>query len=51
MAPELIEGEQGVFDLAVDGQVVFSKQKAGSFISTPEMVELVAASQGAGEVS
>ncbi|MFC1799763.1 Rdx family protein [Candidatus Eisenbacteria bacterium] len=42
-APELIEGEHGVFDLTVDGRVVFSRKKAGSFISTPDLVELVAA--------
>jgi hypothetical protein len=41
--PELIEGEHGVFDVAVDGRVVFSRQKAGSFIPTPDMVELVRA--------
>ena len=39
----MIEGEHGIFDIAVDGHVIFSKDKAGSFISTPEMVDLVAA--------
>jgi predicted Rdx family selenoprotein len=39
----LIAGEDGIFDVAVDGDVVFSKQKRGGFISTPEIVELVKA--------
>ena len=39
--PELVEGDDGVFDVAVDGQVVFSKQEAGAFIATPDVVELV----------
>jgi hypothetical protein len=33
----------------VDGRVVFSRQKSGAFISTPEMVELVAAQSVTGE--
>jgi selenoprotein W-related protein len=37
----LVEGDDGIFDVAVDGQVVFSKQKHGDFIATPEIVELV----------
>ena len=39
----MIEGDHGVFDVIVDGHVVFSKKKAGSFVSTPDMVECVAA--------
>jgi|GEM_PF-4403949 len=38
---ELIEGDDGIFDVAVDGDVVFSKQERGEFISTSEIVELV----------
>jgi len=45
----LIEGDHGVFDITVDGHVVFSKQKAGSFIPTPDMVERIAAYRSAGE--
>jgi selT/selW/selH-like putative selenoprotein len=40
---DLIEGEHGVFEVAVDGKTVFSKSETGSFISTPAMVERVAA--------
>lgn len=39
--PELIEGDDGVFDVAVDGDVVFSKQVSGAFIATTEVVALV----------
>jgi hypothetical protein len=39
--PELIEGDDGVFDVAVDGEVVFSKQEAGDFIATGDIVALV----------
>jgi selT/selW/selH-like putative selenoprotein len=38
---DLVEGDDGVFDVAVDGDVVFSKKKHGGFISTPEIVEIV----------
>jgi hypothetical protein len=41
LSPELIEGDDGVFDIAVDGDVVFSKQASGDFIPTQEMVALV----------
>jgi hypothetical protein len=30
-----------VFDVAVDGHVVFSKKKVGAFLPTPDVVELV----------
>lgn len=39
----LIAGEDGIFDVAVDGDIVFSKQERGEFISTPEILELVKA--------
>ena len=44
--PELIEGDHGVFDVAVNDDVVFSKQDAGDFIATPDIVELVRARTG-----
>ena len=40
---DLIEGDDGIFDVAVDGVLVFSKQAHGEFIGTAEMVELVKA--------
>jgi hypothetical protein len=42
----LVEGDHGVFDVAVDGDIVFSKQQEGSFISTPEMLGRVTARAG-----
>jgi predicted Rdx family selenoprotein len=39
---ELIEGYEGVFDVALDGKTVFSKKRQGGFIGTPEIVRLVA---------
>ena len=36
--PELIEGSRGVFDVAADGRVVFSKHSSGRF---PEHAEIV----------
>jgi len=38
---ELIEAEDGVFDVAVNGEVVYSKRDEGDFPSDPEIVELV----------
>jgi hypothetical protein len=43
LEPELVEGDHGVFEVAVGGKVVFSKQQAGQFIPVPDMVELVKA--------
>jgi predicted Rdx family selenoprotein len=37
----LVEGGDGVFDVVLDGTVVFSKKERGGFIGTPEIVELV----------
>ena len=38
---ELVEGDDGVFEVAVDGKTVFSKKEHGDFIATPEIVGLV----------
>ena len=38
---ELVSGEDGVFDVAVDGKTVFSKQEHGGFVGTHEIVKLV----------
>ena len=43
---ELVGGDGGIFDVAVDGRVVFSKEKSGDFIEAPEAVELIRASVG-----
>ena len=41
--PELVKGDRGVFDVTVDGTLVFSKHKAGRF---PEEAALVASIRG-----
>ena len=43
LKPELVDGADGIFDVAVDGKVVFSKQETGEFIEAPEIVELIRA--------
>jgi len=37
-SPELIPGRGGVFDVRVDGKVIFSKKATGRF---PEIVEIL----------
>lgn len=44
--PELVEGDDGIFDVAVDGDLVYSKQESGDFMATPEIVKLVGARTG-----
>lgn len=46
---DLIEGDDGIFDVAVDGDLVFSKQECGEFVGTQEIVELVRECVQAGE--
>jgi selT/selW/selH-like putative selenoprotein len=36
---DLIEGEKGIFDVAVDGELVFSKHAAGRFPEEKEIVD------------
>jgi len=36
--PELIEGDGGVFDVAIDGELVFSKHAEGRFPSHEEIL-------------
>jgi selenoprotein W-related protein len=38
---ELIKGKNGVFDVVVDGGLVFSKQKAGRFPETDEILKML----------
>jgi len=40
VAPELIRGDGGVFDVVVDGELIFSKHDEGRF---PEEDEILAA--------
>ena len=37
----LIRGTDGIFDVAVDGEVVFSKHEAGRFPSHDEIIKLL----------
>jgi selT/selW/selH-like putative selenoprotein len=39
---ELIEGSNGVFEVTVDGSLVFSKRQLGRFPETGEIVEVIA---------
>jgi selenoprotein W-related protein len=39
--PELIEGSGGVFEVTLDGQLVFSKKVAGRFPEGAEIIEAV----------
>jgi selT/selW/selH-like putative selenoprotein len=45
ITPRLIEGRGGIFDVAIDGRVVFSKRSVGRF-PTPD--EIVGAMRAAG---
>lgn len=50
---ELIEGEDGIFDVAVDDEVVYSRDRTGKFPSDSEIAALVRkrAGRGAGGAS
>ena len=39
---ELLEGSNGIFDIAIDGQVVFSKQSEQRFPEHEEIIERIA---------
>jgi selT/selW/selH-like putative selenoprotein len=41
--PVLVRGERGVFDVTVDGKVIFSKHAAGRFPSESEIVDAIRA--------
>jgi len=38
---ELIKGKNGVFDVVVDGDIVFSKHKAGRFPQNDEILGML----------
>ncbi|NNM27122.1 MAG: hypothetical protein HKO59_14255 [Phycisphaerales bacterium] len=40
---ELIKGEKGIFDVAVDGDVIFSKHHTGRFPTDEEIVSILEA--------
>ena len=39
--PEIVKGAGGVFDVEVDGRLVFSKRQAGRFPEDDEIVRLL----------
>jgi selenoprotein W-related protein len=39
LEPELIKGANGVFDVAVDGKLVYSKDQTGRFPDESEVIE------------
>jgi selT/selW/selH-like putative selenoprotein len=43
---EVVEGPHGSFDVAVDGEVVYSRAKTGELPSSKEVVALVRAREG-----
>jgi selT/selW/selH-like putative selenoprotein len=43
ISPELIKGEKGIFDVRVDGDLVFSKRSAGRFPKPGEVPGIIAA--------
>ncbi|MDE3262311.1 MAG: Rdx family protein [Acidobacteriota bacterium] len=41
MEPELIEGGKGIFDVAVDGDLVYSKYDTGRFPENDEILDKI----------
>jgi selenoprotein W-related protein len=46
--PELIKGGGGVFDVKLDGELIFSKKQAGRFPAPGEVEKSIAARTRAG---
>ena len=40
-SPELIPGRRGIFDVCVDGKVIFSKKATGRFPEIDEILDLL----------
>jgi selT/selW/selH-like putative selenoprotein len=38
VAPELVKGDDGIFDVRVDGALIFSKKKTGRFPTEQEVL-------------
>ncbi len=41
MDPELIRGDNGIFDVAVDGRLLYSKHQTGCFPTDDEICDLL----------
>jgi selenoprotein W-related protein len=39
--PQLVKGDDGVFDVVADGRLVFSKHQAGRFPGEDEVLEVL----------
>jgi selenoprotein W-related protein len=39
--PELIRGDRGIFDIAVDGKLIFSKHSTGQFPDEAEIIRTI----------
>ena len=39
MKPELIKGRAGIFDVVVDGELIYSKHETGRFPAEAEILE------------
>ena len=46
MRARLVPGDKGIFDVAADGKLVFSKHRAGRFPEPGEVVAALRAGQG-----
>jgi selenoprotein W-related protein len=44
--PELIAGDHGVFDVLVDGELVYSKSESGEFPADEQVVQLIRGRRG-----
>ena len=43
LEPELIEGDNGIFDVAVDGKMIFSKYEQSRFPEPAEVIDALRA--------
>ena len=41
MEPQLIEGGKGIFDVKVDGELIFSKHETGRFPEVREILDRI----------
>ncbi|MBI3039086.1 SelT/SelW/SelH family protein [bacterium] len=41
LEPKLIQGSQGIFDVAIDGEIVFSKYSQGRFPEDSEILDAI----------
>lgn len=41
MEPQLIEGGKGIFDVKVDGELIFSKHETGRFPEAREILDRI----------